>query len=155
MRESANFSTNATPTFVGTRPKENPGRNPKGVPENIPWAKTMLQPLHPYGAILNLDIIDFRNTEKLIDEWVANHQDSSNYPRARKENFIKLVELSLEGSVKIGWDNTPEDTKASILVGDSKGAIADRLGRLIKKHFIGDGYFEGSSRKGQRLSTLN
>ncbi|KAL2246216.1 UNVERIFIED_CONTAM: hypothetical protein Sindi_2889800 [Sesamum indicum] len=61
-----------------------------------------------------------------------------------KENFIKLVELSLEGSVKIGWDNTPEDTKASILAGDSKGAIADRLGRLIKIHFIGDGYFEGS-----------
>ncbi|KAL2230927.1 UNVERIFIED_CONTAM: hypothetical protein Sindi_1687100, partial [Sesamum indicum] len=60
-----------------------------------------------------------------------------------KENFIKLVELSLEGSVSIGWDNTLEDTKASILVGDLKGAIADWLGRLIKIHFIGDGYFEG------------
>ncbi|KAL2230387.1 UNVERIFIED_CONTAM: movement protein [Sesamum indicum] len=54
------------------------------------------------------------------------------------------MELSLEGSVKIGWDNTPEDTKASILAGDSKGAIADRLGRLIKIHFIGDGYFKRS-----------
>ncbi|KAL2228675.1 UNVERIFIED_CONTAM: hypothetical protein Sindi_1847200, partial [Sesamum indicum] len=61
-----------------------------------------------------------------------------------KENFIKLVELSCEGSAKIGWDNTVEDTKASIFAGDSKGAIADRLGRLIKIHFIGDGYFEGS-----------
>ncbi|KAL2247281.1 UNVERIFIED_CONTAM: hypothetical protein Sindi_2580400 [Sesamum indicum] len=61
-----------------------------------------------------------------------------------KENFMKFVELSLEGSVKIGWDNTPEDTKASILTGDSKGVIADRLGRLIKIHLIGDGYFEGS-----------
>ncbi|KAK4380797.1 movement protein [Sesamum angolense] len=46
--------------------------------------------------------------------------------------------------MKIGWDNTTADTKASILVGDSKSAIADRLGRLIKIHFIGDGYFEGS-----------
>ncbi|KAL0401370.1 UNVERIFIED_CONTAM: movement protein [Sesamum latifolium] len=41
-------------------------------------------------------------------------------------------------------DNTPEDTKANILAGDSKSAIAERLGRLIKIHFIGDGYFEGS-----------
>ncbi|KAL2248169.1 UNVERIFIED_CONTAM: hypothetical protein Sindi_2669200 [Sesamum indicum] len=61
-----------------------------------------------------------------------------------KENFIKLVELSLERSVKIGWDNNPEDIKARILVGDSKGEVVDRLRRPIKIHFIGDGYFEGS-----------
>ncbi|KAL2237554.1 UNVERIFIED_CONTAM: hypothetical protein Sindi_0947100 [Sesamum indicum] len=137
MRESADFHTNATPTFVGTRLKENTGRNPK-------------RPLHPYGAILNLDIIDFRNTEKLIDEWVAAIKIAATTLELDKENFIKLVELSLEGSVKIEWDNTPEDTKASILAGDSKGAIADRLGRLIKIHFIGDGYFEGSRAKKAR-----
>ncbi|KAL2250148.1 UNVERIFIED_CONTAM: hypothetical protein Sindi_2488500, partial [Sesamum indicum] len=116
----------------------------KRVPENTSWARTMLQPSHPYGAILNLDIIDFRNTEKLIDEWVAAIKIATTTLELDKENFIKFVELSLEGSVKIGWDNTPEDTKASILAGDSKGAIADRLGRLIKIHFIEDGYFEGS-----------
>ncbi|KAL0406239.1 UNVERIFIED_CONTAM: hypothetical protein Slati_3937800 [Sesamum latifolium] len=65
------FHTNATPTFVGTRFKENSGRNSRRVPEHTPCARTMLQPLHPYGTILNLNIIDFRNTEKLIDEWVA------------------------------------------------------------------------------------
>ncbi|KAL0461457.1 UNVERIFIED_CONTAM: movement protein [Sesamum latifolium] len=70
-------------------------------------------------------------------------KDSNNHLELDRENFIRLVELSLEGSVKIGWDNTPEDTKANILTGDSKSAIAERLGRLIK-HFIGDGYFEGS-----------
>ncbi|KAL0315374.1 UNVERIFIED_CONTAM: hypothetical protein Sradi_5415600 [Sesamum radiatum] len=46
--------------------------------------------------------------------------------------------------MKIGWDNTSEDTKASILTGDSESIISDRLGSLIKMHFIGDGYFEGS-----------
>ncbi|KAL2226547.1 UNVERIFIED_CONTAM: hypothetical protein Sindi_2013400 [Sesamum indicum] len=143
MRESSDFHTNATPTFVGTRLKENPGRNPKRVLEYTPWARTMLQPLHPYGAILNLDITDFRNTEKLIDEWVAAIKIAAATLELDKKNFIKLVELSLEGSVKIGWDNI-QDTKVSILVGDSKGAIADQLGRLIKIHFIGDGYFEGS-----------
>ncbi|KAL0323435.1 UNVERIFIED_CONTAM: hypothetical protein Sangu_1962800 [Sesamum angustifolium] len=80
----------------------------------------------------------------------CSHKNSSNHLRARQRNFIKLVELSLEGSVKIGWDNTPADTKSSILAGDSKSAIADRLGRLIKIHFIGDGYFEGSRAKKAR-----
>ncbi|KAL0345865.1 UNVERIFIED_CONTAM: hypothetical protein Sradi_4417800 [Sesamum radiatum] len=144
MRESTDFHTNATPTFVGTRFKENPGRNLRIVLENTPWARTMLQPLHPYGTILNLDIIDFRSTEKLIDEWVATLKIAATTLELDRENFIILVELSLEGSVKIGWDNTPEDTKANILAGDSKSAIAERLGRLIKIHFIGDGYFEGS-----------
>ncbi|KAL0346703.1 UNVERIFIED_CONTAM: putative enzymatic polyprotein [Sesamum calycinum] len=70
----------------------------------------MLQPLHPYGAVLNLDVIDFRNMEKLIDEWVAAIKIAATTLELDKENFIKLVELSLEGSVKIGWDNTPADT---------------------------------------------
>ncbi|KAL0406350.1 UNVERIFIED_CONTAM: hypothetical protein Slati_3948900 [Sesamum latifolium] len=67
MRESTDFHTSATPTFAGTRFKENPERNPRRVPKHTPWAMTMLQPLHPYDTILNLDIIDFRNIEKLID----------------------------------------------------------------------------------------
>ncbi|KAK4407362.1 putative enzymatic polyprotein [Sesamum angolense] len=104
MRESADFHTNTTPTFVGTRLRENPGRNPRRAPENTPWARTMLQPLHPYGAVLNLDVIDFRNMEKLIDEWVAAIKIAATTLELDKENFIKLVELSLEGSVKIGWD---------------------------------------------------
>ncbi|KAL0381378.1 UNVERIFIED_CONTAM: hypothetical protein Sangu_0202100 [Sesamum angustifolium] len=105
MRESADFHTNK-PTFVGTRLRENPGRNP----ENTPWARTMLQPLHPYGAVLNLDVIDFRNLEKLIDEWVAAIKIAATTLELDKENFIKLVELSLEGFMKIGWDNTHQLT---------------------------------------------
>ncbi|KAL0373937.1 UNVERIFIED_CONTAM: hypothetical protein Sradi_3309400 [Sesamum radiatum] len=90
---------------MGTRFKENQGRNPKRVPEHTLWARTMFQPMHPYCAILNLNIIYFRNTEKLIDEWVV---------------ALKIVELSMEGFVKIGWDNTPKDTKVNILAGDLK-----------------------------------
>ncbi|KAL2237487.1 UNVERIFIED_CONTAM: hypothetical protein Sindi_0940400 [Sesamum indicum] len=137
--------TPALPPPEGSTCSNDPPQDqPMRVLENTPWARTMLQHLHPYGAILNLDIIDFRNTKKLIDEWVAAIKIAATTLELDKENFIKLVELSLEGSVKIGWDNTPKDTKASILAEDSKGAIADRLGRLIKIHFIGDGYFEGS-----------
>ncbi|KAL0455282.1 UNVERIFIED_CONTAM: hypothetical protein Slati_0867400 [Sesamum latifolium] len=58
----------------------------------------------------------------------------------------------MEGFVKIGWDNNPEDTKANILAGDSKSEIADRLGRLIKIHFIGR-YFEGSKAEKAREYT--
>ncbi|KAL0423688.1 UNVERIFIED_CONTAM: hypothetical protein Sradi_0903600 [Sesamum radiatum] len=39
MRESADFHTNSTPTFVGTRLRENPGRNPRRALENTHWAK--------------------------------------------------------------------------------------------------------------------
>ncbi|KAL0345430.1 UNVERIFIED_CONTAM: hypothetical protein Sradi_4374300 [Sesamum radiatum] len=113
----------------------------------------MHQPLHPYGTILNLDISDFRNTEKLIDEWVAALKIAATTLELDRENFIRLVELSLEGSVKIGWDNTLEDTKANILAGDSKSAIAERLGRLMKIHFIRDGYFEGSRAEKARKYT--
>ncbi|KAL0456079.1 UNVERIFIED_CONTAM: hypothetical protein Slati_0947100 [Sesamum latifolium] len=67
MGESTDLYINATPNFMGTKFKENSRR----VPEHTPCARTMLQPLHPYDTILNLDIIDFKNTEKLIDEWVA------------------------------------------------------------------------------------
>ncbi|KAL0405278.1 UNVERIFIED_CONTAM: hypothetical protein Slati_3841700 [Sesamum latifolium] len=134
MRESMDFHTNATPTFVGTRFKENPWRNPKRVLEHTPWERIMLQPLHPYGTILNLDIIDFRNTEKLIDAWVAALKIAATTLELDREIFIRVVELSLEGSMNIGWDNTPEDTKANILAGDSKSAIVERLGRLTKIH---------------------
>ncbi|KAL0457917.1 UNVERIFIED_CONTAM: hypothetical protein Slati_0418900 [Sesamum latifolium] len=79
-----------------------------------------------------------------MDEWVAAMKIAATTLELDKENFITLLELSLEDSVKIGWDNTPEDTKASILIGDSKSVMAERLGRLIKIHFNGDGYFEES-----------
>ncbi|KAL0301532.1 UNVERIFIED_CONTAM: hypothetical protein Sradi_6430000 [Sesamum radiatum] len=144
MRESEDFHTNATLTFVGTRLRENPGRNPRRALENTLCARTMLQPLHPYGPVLNLVVIDFLNIEKLIDEWVVAIKIAATTLELDKENFIKLVELSLEGYVKIGWDNTLADTKANILARDPKSVIADRLGRLIKIHFIGNGYFEGS-----------
>ncbi|KAL0430415.1 UNVERIFIED_CONTAM: hypothetical protein Sradi_0667500 [Sesamum radiatum] len=153
MRESSDFHTNATPTFVVTRFKENPGRNPKRVLEHTLWARTMLQPLHPYNTILNLDIIDFLNTEKLIDEWIVAFKIATTTLELDQANFIRLVELSLEGSVKIGWENTPEDTKANILAGNSKSTIAERLGRFIKIHFIGDGYFEGSKTEKPREYT--
>ncbi|KAL0298896.1 UNVERIFIED_CONTAM: hypothetical protein Sradi_6549400 [Sesamum radiatum] len=153
MKQSEDFHTDLISTFVGTRLRANPGRNLRRAPDNTPWARTMLQPLHPYGVVLNLDVIDFRNIEKLIDEWVATIKIAATTLELDKKKFIKFVELSLEGSVKIGWDNTPADTKASILVGDSKSAIADRLGRLIKIHFIRDGYFEGSRTK--RLENMH
>ncbi|KAL0311278.1 UNVERIFIED_CONTAM: hypothetical protein Sangu_2422500 [Sesamum angustifolium] len=120
MRESADFHTNVKLTFVGTRLRENPGRNSRRTPENTPWARTMLQPLHLYGVVLNLDVIDFQNIEKLKDKCVAAIKIATTTLELDKENFIKLVELSLNGFVNIGWDNTPIDTKASILVRDQK-----------------------------------
>ncbi|KAL0463176.1 UNVERIFIED_CONTAM: putative enzymatic polyprotein [Sesamum latifolium] len=95
MRESTDFHTNATPTFLGTRLRENPERNPRRVPEHTPWARTMLQSLHPNGTILNLDIIDFKNTEKLIDEWVATLKiAATTLELDRKRNYSGREEWS-------------------------------------------------------------
>ncbi|KAL0435043.1 UNVERIFIED_CONTAM: movement protein [Sesamum radiatum] len=66
-----------------------------------------------------------------------NGKDSSNLPRTRPRKLHKTSGVSLEGSVKIRWDNTPEDTKVNILAGDSKSAIAERLERA-KGHISPD-----------------
>ncbi|KAL0392873.1 UNVERIFIED_CONTAM: hypothetical protein Sradi_2510100 [Sesamum radiatum] len=42
MRESANFHTNMTLTFVGTRLRENLEKSPRRALENTPWVRTML-----------------------------------------------------------------------------------------------------------------
>ncbi|KAL0462863.1 UNVERIFIED_CONTAM: hypothetical protein Slati_0173900 [Sesamum latifolium] len=117
MIESADFHPNISLTFVSTRLKENPGHNPQRMPENTPWARTMLHRLHPNGTTLNLDTIDFPNIKKLIHECVATIKIASTTLELDKESFIRLLELSLEGLVKVGWDNIQEDPKASILAG--------------------------------------
>ncbi|KAL0284748.1 UNVERIFIED_CONTAM: hypothetical protein Sangu_2810900 [Sesamum angustifolium] len=50
MRKSEDFHTNATPAFVGTRLRENLGRNPRRAPENTPciymvrqWREMLIQ----------------------------------------------------------------------------------------------------------------
>ena len=146
MREGGDFHTDGHPAFDSTRfatnTRRNPGRNPSRVPDATPWAKIMLQPLHPYGIVLNLDVIDFRNIEELIDEWVSSMKIAATTLDLDRENFIRLIELSLEGSVKIGWKTTLPRLKEQILEGESKSTIAERFGRLFKTNFIGDGYFE-------------
>ncbi|KAL8554540.1 hypothetical protein ACS0TY_002652 [Phlomoides rotata] len=41
-------------------------------PKKSPWGGggggTLLEPIQPYGTLLNLDVLDFRNIEKFIDE---------------------------------------------------------------------------------------
>ncbi|KZV53652.1 hypothetical protein F511_39723 [Dorcoceras hygrometricum] len=39
-------------------------------PLNIVW-KDVLEQLHPYRIILNLDVLDFKNREHLIDDWTS------------------------------------------------------------------------------------
>ncbi|KAL0325278.1 UNVERIFIED_CONTAM: hypothetical protein Sradi_5097100 [Sesamum radiatum] len=49
------------------------------------------QPLHPSRAGTKPDVNDFRNMEKLIDEWVAAIKIAATTLELDKENFIKLV----------------------------------------------------------------
>lgn len=63
----------------------------------------MLEPLHPYYIFLNLDIIDYSKVETLIDEWITYMKIAATTLELDKENFVRLLELSMEGSIKVGW----------------------------------------------------
>ncbi|KAL2242893.1 UNVERIFIED_CONTAM: hypothetical protein Sindi_0407300 [Sesamum indicum] len=89
----------------------------------------MLQPLHPYGVVLNLDVIDFQNIEKLIDELVVVVNITATTLELDKENFIKLLELSLEGSVEISGVTTEVAAPmvfAKICMGENVGPVIQR-----------------------------
>ncbi|KAL8508074.1 hypothetical protein ACS0TY_018577 [Phlomoides rotata] len=92
--------------------------------------------------MLNLDIPDFRNMEKLIDGWMSTMKVAGNTFDYDKESFISLTELSLTGSVKIGWEGAPTEVKEEVIKGESRTNIIDRIGGLFKVNFLGDDYFD-------------
>ncbi|KAL0300171.1 UNVERIFIED_CONTAM: movement protein [Sesamum calycinum] len=115
MTESEDFHTNSTPTFVRSRLRENPRRASK----NKPWARTMLQPLHPYGAVLNRDVIDFRNIEKLIDEWTCGARGHIAPDCPQKRGELRKFEatndiLDYNGVPIYQFKDLPTDEEASI-----------------------------------------
>ena len=128
-------------------------RSTKTAPNDSPWAKTMSQPINPYGNNLNLDVIDFRNIEDLITEWVSSMKIAVSTLDLDKNNFIKLIELSLIGSAKYAWNQVTDDVKAGIYEGDSKSTIADRAGNIFRILFIGEGYFEEKESEKKRINT--
>lgn len=58
------------------------------------------------------------------------------------ENFVCLLKLSMEWLVKVWWSATTFGINKEVLAGESKSAIAERLGRLLKLYFIWYGYFK-------------
>ncbi|KAL2244213.1 UNVERIFIED_CONTAM: hypothetical protein Sindi_0539300 [Sesamum indicum] len=140
MRESVDFHTNATPTFVGTRLREDPGWNPEECLK-IHLGKDNVLSLASIKHYTQPGYYPLSKHPK-VDRQVGCSYEDNHHTGAQldKKNFIRLLELSLEGYVKVGWHNNSEDTKANILAEESKCAIAERLERLIKIHFIGDRY---------------
>ena len=117
---------------------KNNAKNPRTAPRDSPVAKTMSQPINPYGIILDLDVIDFRNMEDLINEWVSSMKIAVSTLDLDKNNFIKLIELSLVGSAKYAWNQVTDEMKAGVYEGDSKSTIADRAGNIFRILFIGE-----------------
>ncbi|KAL8456816.1 hypothetical protein ACS0TY_034890 [Phlomoides rotata] len=122
-------------------------------PKKSPKEKTFLEPIQPYGVALNLDVPDFRNLEELIDKWMASMKIAGNILEYDKSSFISLIELSLTGSVKIGWEGAPPEVRERVLSGESRTDIVDRFGGLFKVHFLGDGYFDRRKEERQREYT--
>ncbi|KAL8499147.1 hypothetical protein ACS0TY_022212 [Phlomoides rotata] len=75
--------------------------------------------------MLNLDVPDFKNLEKLIDNWVAFIKNAKNTLDYDKEIFIGFIKLSLTGSVKIGWEGVSVEVKDELTRGESKADMID------------------------------
>ncbi|KAL8467772.1 hypothetical protein ACS0TY_031130 [Phlomoides rotata] len=107
-------------------------------PKTSPKEKMFLEPIQPYGVALNLDVPDFRNLEELIDKWMASMKIAGTILEYDKKDFIGLIELSLTGSIKIGWEGAPPEIKEKVLSGNSRTDIVDRFGTIIRKKFSGE-----------------
>ncbi|KAL8487915.1 hypothetical protein ACS0TY_024273 [Phlomoides rotata] len=70
--------------------------------------------------MLNLDIPNFKNIEKLIDEWMTAMKITGNTLKYDKKSFISIMGLSLTRSVKIGWEATTTEVKEEVIREKSK-----------------------------------
>ncbi|KAL0413345.1 UNVERIFIED_CONTAM: movement protein [Sesamum radiatum] len=76
---------------------------------------------------LRTEVADLKKNQRDSPETSKSRQDESGTPLEQSDGTIPL--------------KIPKPTSLPEI---PKSAIAERLGRLIKIHFIGDGYFEGS-----------
>ncbi|XP_073143088.1 uncharacterized protein [Henckelia pumila] len=118
-----------------------------------PYGKTVLDPIYPYGIMLNLDVLDFKNREDLIDDWTSAMRIAAGTLDLNKEGFIKLLEMILMGSVKIAWEMTMLETKESILAGELLNEIGGRMATLFKAQFIGVDYFNNQDTEKKKRYT--
>ncbi|KAH6805293.1 hypothetical protein C2S51_030124 [Perilla frutescens var. frutescens] len=67
---------------------------------DTPLGRTSLDPIHPYGLMLNIDDIDFNDIDMIIDDWSSSMRIAAGMLDLEKEGFIKLLEMSLLGVAK-------------------------------------------------------
>lgn len=72
-----------------------------------------------------------KNREILIDDWASAMRIAAGTLGLEKEGFILLLEMSLEGSVKISWDMTSPEIRRDVLSGESLKGIVDNMAKLF------------------------
>ena len=93
--------------------------------------------------MLNLDVPDIVNREELIEEWASSAKIAAGTLDLNKTDFIRLLEMSLSGSVKGAWEMTPAETKTMAFNTESLNEIIDNVSTLFKIQFVGVDYFNG------------
>ena len=112
--------------------------------QDTPVGKATLEPLHPYGVMLDIDEVDFKDIEGLIDEWNSAMRIAAATLELEKDSFVKILETSLAGVVKMAWEQRmTSETKEACFTPNTFIEMADRMSMTIKNHFLGTGYFEG------------
>lgn len=127
--------------------------------DTTPYGKALLEPIHPYGLTLNLDDADFKDREKLIDDWGVSMKISATTLEWEKSTFLRMIQLSFAGIVKELFENTSEE-QMNIFWGVKKEekneegeiiqaaeddqdymAITERIVQCLKYTYVGDGYY--------------
>lgn len=125
---------------------------------DTPLGKTSLDPIHPYGLMLNIDDIDFKDIDMIIDDWSSSMRIAAGTLDLEKEGFIKLLEMSLLGVAKTLWSRVAPAVKEETLEPASYTEIVDRMAFWFKLTFLGADNFgsaDSEKRKNYSQAILN
>lgn len=66
---------------------------------------------NPYRLVINLDDVEFKDRESLIDEWEASMKIATEVLDLDKQTLIRSIENSFVGIVKLIWDGTKSEER--------------------------------------------
>lgn len=120
---------------------------------DTPLRKTTMEPIHPYGLMLNLDEVDFKDREVCINDWASSMRIAGDTLELEQEAFIKLLEMSMLGTTKLIWERANENVRTQVVEAGSLTKILNRMATYFKIQYIGIDYFDDYNVEKRKLYT--
>lgn len=112
-----------------------------------------MEPIHPYGLMLNLDEVDFKDREVCINDWVSSMRIAGDTLELEEETFIKLLEMNMLGTTKPIWERANENVHTQVIEAGSLTKIVNRMATYFKIQYIGIDYFDDFNVENKKLYT--